>query len=77
MLSKEICKKCCNERKTCPDWNGMKWRGRSDIEKLLSDEEHWEQGVVWCVVACEEILVKGDPPVECPYYLEQVVSDVE
>jgi len=64
MLNKVICQKCINESYST-GWN--------DIHQF-----HWGKGVVWCIVSIgNSIKIAEDPPVECPYYLEQVMSDVE
>jgi len=75
MLSKEICKRCIEESEYAI-WGKYNWCVTPESPSL-SDEEHWEQGVVWCGGLGKAIKIAEDPPIECPYLLEQLVQDVE
>ena len=60
-LSKEVCKWC---RKHHP---GQK------LNWTKYDEEHWENGDVWCNVVRGNIIREGGAHADCPYNLEHIV----
>ena len=60
MLNKEICKICINEN--------------SNYNWTENDEENWIRKNIWCVkIGVKNI--KGNPPKECKYYTEHIVSE--
>ena len=66
MLSKEICKKCCNISATnmAVEWNKQ-------------DEENWRKHFVCCPFSPKNLQssIFCSPPVWCPYALEHVVQE--
>ena len=63
MLTKSFCQRCNMERYSMSGWN-------------YSDEYNWTQGYVWCHVNSVQNFsyIKNNPPDDCPYVLEHVVS---
>ncbi len=64
MLSKAICKRCWNERNPRSPWD-------------KGDEDWWlHGGKVSCILPINSIYwtdVLGEPPKDCPYFLEQTL----
>jgi len=64
MLKKECCQKC---------WNKIE-----NIGWHKEDEKEWNNGVVWCPLKhknglWEKIKTTDEPPINCPFILEQVI----
>jgi len=67
MLKKECCEKCWNETKEDNGWNKL-------------DKLRWKLGYIYCPF--RYIKEKGEyvnrnitdePPIKCPYYLENII----
>ena len=63
MLNKDVCIKCVNQLSV----KHKKW----DEE----DENRWKIGVLWCVKSYN-VLVDENPPENCKYTVEHIVSDL-
>ena len=68
MLNKSLCQQCNKKRYSICGWT-------------YCDESNWKVGKVWCYLnpaikkkANSYFYVKDNPPDECPYLLEHLVS---
>ena len=65
MLSKEICKRCCNTNSS-DQWSD-------------TDEYHWGENYVYCPdlfrrMNAPALDIESEPPVVCPFLFEQSVA---
>jgi hypothetical protein len=67
MLNKKICLKCFDKHQRSPN--------HDELITLKGFNDWWRSEICLCATLNESWSIHGPPPKQCPYELEQLVSD--